>query len=479
MALTPQPALPVLEHLIGDERVAGGRQMAVYDPSSGLVVAEQAVATEADVDRAVAAATRAFAGWRRSAPSERARLLLQLADAMDAEAETFARLESLDVGKPISTARAEMDFHSDPLRFFAGATRVFHGTSSADVAPGVHSRVEREPIGVVGLIIPWNFPLLEAVWKIGPALAAGNTLVLKVTGLTPLATTRLFELAAEIFPVGVVNLILGDSVGGKALVAHPGIGLVSLTGATATGRQVAASASGNLKRVHLELGGKAPVLVHADADIRQAAVDLVATGFANSGQDCTAACRIIVHEAAYEEFVAAYVEAAREIVVGPGLDEATTMGPVVSSTHRDSVQGFIDRAARSATVAYQGEVPTGDGFFVRPTVFVDVAQDSEIVQDEVFGPVVTVQRATDEEQMLEWANDSPYGLAASVWTSDINISSRATRALNFGTVWVNTHMQIFPEAPFGGFGESGYGKELSTMAIDDYSRFKHIVTKFD
>lgn len=477
MAMTPTPTLPLLQHVIGSERVEGVAAAPVFDPSTGHIIAEQANATAEDVDRAVRSATRAFTSWRRSTPSERSALLLRLADAVDAEAENFARLETLDVGRPITTTIADMGYHTDQLRYFAGAVRVLHGTASGEIAPNVHSRVEREPIGVVGLIIPWNFPLMEAIWKIGPALAAGNSLVMKVTGQTPLSTTRLFELASQIFPPGVVNLILGDSTGGKALVSHPGISFISLTGATTTGQQVAASAAQTLKRVHLELGGKAPVLVHPDIDIAAAARYLVSTGFANSGQDCTAPCRVIVHEAAYDEFLDAYTVAAEKLVVGRGLDDETTMGPVISATQRDSIQGFIERAAQSATTAFSGSVPDGDGYFVPPTVFTDVLQDSEIVQDEVFGPVVTVQRARDEAEMLAWANDSRFGLAASVWSNDLNITARATRELNFGTVWVNTHLQVFPEAPFGGFGQSGYGKELSTTSIDEYSRFKHVVTQ--
>lgn len=477
MSIIETPKLPVLEHIIDGERITSDTTLPVFDPSTGNEVTAQAVATEAHVDRAVSAAARAFKAWSRTSATERSELLHRLADAVMLEQENFARLESLDVGKPISAARADMPYHWDTLRYFAGAVRVSHGTSLGEVGPGLHSRVEREPVGVVGLIIPWNAPLLEAVWKIAPALAAGNTLVMKVSRVTPLTTTRLFELANEIFPAGVVNLVLGDSLGGKALSAHPDISLLSLTGSTSTGRQVAATGASSLKRMHLELGGKAPVLVHPGIDLADAAVNIAATGFAGAGQDCTAACRVIVHEAAYDEFVPLYLAEVDKIQVGAGLDDESTMGPLVSATQQASVQGFVDRARGYATLARGGDAYDRDGFFVRPTVVLDAAQDSEVIQDEIFGPVVSIQRGRDESQMLEWANDSPYGLAASVWTNDLNVSQRASRELDFGTVWVNTHMQVIADAPFGGFGDSGYGKELSMMALEEYSRFKHVMVQ--
>ncbi|MBT2554163.1 aldehyde dehydrogenase family protein [Arthrobacter sp. ISL-5] len=477
MTIVEMPALPLLHHLIGDARVAGSEVLPVFNPSTGKEVAAQAVASEQDVDAAVRAATTAFKTWRSTTSAQRAELLYKLADAIAAESENFARLESLDVGRPITASRMEMPFNYDPLRYFAGAARVSHGTSIGNVGPGLHARVEREPIGVVGLIIPWNFPLLEAVWKIAPALAAGNTLVMKVTGVTPLSTTRIFELASKIFPPGVLNLILGNSVGGKALAAHPGVSMVSLTGATTTGKQVAASGAQTLKRVHLELGGKAPVLVHPGIDLAAAAEYLAGTGFANSGQDCTAPSRVIVHEAAYDEFVSYYLKHAGDIKVGAGLDETTTMGPLVSKTHRDSVQGFVDRAKAYAEIALGGEGVEDNGYYVQPTVILAPAQDSEVVQEEVFGPVVSIQKARNEDEMLTWANDVQYGLSASVWSNDINVTQRAARELEFGTVWINTHMEVVPEAPFGGFGNSGYGKELSMMALEEYSRYKTVMTR--
>jgi 1-pyrroline dehydrogenase len=477
MSLVAPPEVPTLRHLIGSSLVRGSGEFAVYDPSSGEQIAVQPVATDAEVDAAVRAAAAAFESWRRTTGSERAALLLRLADLVDANAERFALLESLDVGKPIRAAREEIPGISDILRYYAGAVRIPHGTSSGVVAPAMHSRVEREPVGVVGLVTPWNYPLLEAVWKIGPALAAGNTLVLKPSEITPLTTVVLFDLVKDVFPAGVANLVLGDASTGKALVSHPLVQMVSLTGDVGTGKSVARAAADSLKRVHLELGGKAPVLVLPGANLTEAASFLATAGFANSGQDCTAACRIIVHEAVYDEFTRRYTDAADAIAVGSGLDEASTMGPLVSSRQRDRVHGFVERAlSAGAQRLWQGEIPrVADGYFATPTVLGGVAQDSEVVQNEVFGPVVTIQRASSEEEMVRWANDVPYGLSASVWTDDLNAAQRASRELNFGTVWINTHLWTFPEAPFGGFGASGYGKELSPMSIDDYSRFKHIL----
>lgn len=477
MTLLTAPAVPSLQHTIGSSHVAGSGEIPVFDPSTGRPIASQPVATATEVDSAVRAAATALVSWRRTTPGERAALLLRLADAIDANTERLAQLESLDVGKPITAAREEMPGISDILRYYAGAARILHGTSSGSVAPGMHSRVEREPVGVVGLITPWNYPLLEAVWKIGPALAAGNTLVLKPSEITPLTTVVLFDLINEIFPVGVANLVLGDASTGKAIVSHPQVQMVSLTGDGGTGKAVAIAAADSLKRVHLELGGKAPVLVFPDANLDEAAEFLATAGFVNTGQDCTAACRVIVHEAIYDEFIVRYTDAARGITVGLGLDESTTMGPLVSSRQRERVGGFVERAVSAgADRLWQGDVPDGgDGFFSTPTILTGVAQDSEVVQNEVFGPVVTIQRASSNEELIRWANDVPYGLSASVWSDDLNVAQHASRELNFGTVWINTHLWTFPEAPFGGFGASGYGKELSPMSIDDYSRFKHIL----
>lgn len=467
--------VPALRHLVGGEASISEGALAVHDPSTGAQIATQPIATVHDVDRAVNAARRASLGWGRTTPGERATALLALADAIDANAERFAQLESLDVGKPITTSRAEIPGISDSLRYYAGAARIPHGTSSGSFVEGLHSRVEREPIGVVGLITPWNYPLLEAIWKIGPALAAGNTLVLKPSENTPLTTQLLFELANEILPSGVANLVLGDRTTGEAIVSHPDIGMVSLTGDVGTGKAVARSAADSLKRVHLELGGKAPVLVLPDADLEFTVSSLVEAGFVNSGQDCTAACRLIVHDDIYEAFAERYVRALDDIKVGAGLDEATTMGPVVSRRQADRIAGFIERAD-GQVLSRRISVPQ-EGTFIAPTVVLEPGQDSEIVQNEVFGPVTTLQRSSSAEQMLEWANGVRYGLSASIWTDNLSAAQRLSRELNFGTVWVNTHLWVAPETPFGGFGQSGYGKEQSPMAIDDYSRFKHVMTR--
>ncbi|MEN2739590.1 aldehyde dehydrogenase family protein [Microbacterium sp. X-17] len=470
-------SVPTLEHVINNTPVvARGATIDVLDPSTNARIAALPIASAGFVDRAVEAAQTASRGWGRATPAERATALNAIADAIDANADRLARLESLDVGKPIQNARAEMPGISDTFRFYAAAARTTHGTASGRFAEGLHSRVEREPVGVVGLITPWNYPLLEAVWKLGPALAAGNTVVLKPSEITPLTTAALFSLMSEILPAGVANLVLGDASTGRAIVDHPGTRMVSLTGDVGTGVAVATGAAVSLKRVHLELGGKSPVVVLPDSDVETAAEFLASAGFVNSGQDCTAACRLIVHDAIYDEFVDRYQAQMKAIRVGSALDDATTMGPLVSDRQRQRAEGFVDRArSAGASILAGGRTMDRPGFFYEPTLVADVDQHSEIIQKEVFGPVVTVQRAADADQALAWANDVPYGLSASVWTNDVNEVHRFTRDLSFGTVWVNTHLWTVPEMPFGGFDGSGYGKELSGMSIEDYSRYKHVM----
>jgi 1-pyrroline dehydrogenase len=463
-------------HFINGEWVEDATSLVpVVDPATGATVTEIGFAGPATVDRAVEAAARAFPQWRDITAQQRARTLWALADLIDDHAEELARLESLDVGKPLAYAREEIPACSDPLRYYAGALRAMPGHDAAEYLPGRTSTVRREPIGVVGLITPWNYPLLEACWKIGPALAAGNTAVLKPSEVTPLTTLRLAELAREVLPPGVLNVVLGAAETGTAIVSHPRVRMVSLTGDVDTGRKVAAVAAETLTRVHLELGGKAPVLVFDDVDIAATARDLAAAGLVNSGQDCTAACRIIVHDRAYGDFVDAYLQAVGAIKPGDPSDEATELGPLVSQRQQQRVHGFVTRARQAgADVRELGPIPDR-GFYAAPTVVLDAAQDSEIVQTEVFGPVVTVQRASDDARMLAMANDTRYGLSASVWTSDLKRAAHATRELQFGTVWVNEHLLTVAEMPFGGFKDSGYGKELSTHAIDDYSQFKHVM----
>jgi betaine-aldehyde dehydrogenase len=420
----------------------------------------------------------ALPAWGGSIPQERARCLLELANELERNAEELALLESADVGKPIAAAREELPLIVDTLRFFAGAARVSHGGTAGEYSPGSTSYLRREPVGVVGQIAPWNYPLLEAVWKIAPALAAGNTVVLKPSEVTPLTTIRLGQLAEAILPEGVLNIVLGDRRTGEAIVAHPDVAMVSLTGAVATGMKVAATAAQGLKRVHLELGGKAPVLVCDDVDVDAVVPELVAAGFVNSGQDCTAACRLLVAESIYERFVDAYVQAATALVVGDPADEATDLGPVVSETQLERVSAFVERARQAgAAVRCGGNRLARPGFYYAPTVITDVAQDAEIVQNEVFGPVVTIQRAASDDEMLRMANDVAYGLSASVWTNGLERAQTFTSGLAFGTVWVNQHLLTVAEMPFGGFGRSGYGKEMSIHALDDYSRLKHVMVK--
>jgi 1-pyrroline dehydrogenase len=452
----------------------------VINPATEQPIAAYRNATDEDVDAVVQTAAAAARVWGRTPPVERAEILLSIADAIEAEAEQFAVLECENVGKPLTHARDEMPWAWDVVRFSAGAARVSHAPAAGEYANGSTSWLRREPLGVVGLITPWNYPLLMAVWKIAPAIAAGNAVVIKPSELTPQTTIKLVDVANRFLPPGVLNLVLGDSAAGRAIVAHPRVRMVALTGDVSTGKSVAASASNTLKRVSLELGGKAPVLVFADSPVRETARDLVEFGFANSGQDCTAACRIIVEDSAYDDFVAAYCDEVAKLRVGDPTDTATTMGPVVSHQQLDRVAGFVDRARdHGAKILTGGERLARDGWFYAPTVVTDIEQSSEIVQREVFGPVVTIQRGRDEDEMLAMANDVDYGLSASVWTTNLGRTMRLTRELDFGTVWVNQQIYTASEMPFGGFRDSGYGKELSGHGLDEYSQFKHVMVKPD
>jgi acyl-CoA reductase-like NAD-dependent aldehyde dehydrogenase len=429
------------------------------------------------VDRAVRRAAAAFPGWAARSPGERADALLALADLVAGHAEELARLDSEDVGKPIAHARAELPGVVDNLRFLAGAARV-PTTGGGSFAAGRRSALRREPLGVVGLITPWNYPLLEAVWKVGPALAAGNTAVLKPSELTPRSSLRLAALAAEVLPADVLQVVEGGAEVGQALVRHPSVRLVSFTGSTETGSAIAATAAASVTRVHLELGGNAPVVVCADADLDAAVATLVPAGFLNAGQDCTAACRVLVHDAVHDDFLDRYADAVRALRVGDPADEATDLGPLASEAQLHRVAGFVDRAvADGAEVLVGGHELERPGWFFAPTVLVGADQRSEVVQREVFGPVVTVQRASGDAELLALANDVEQGLAASVWTTSLARAEWFTAALEFGTVWVNDHLTTVSEMPFGGFGASGYGAELSTRSIDDYSRFKHVLTR--
>ena len=470
------------KNFVGGEWVdaAEGGTAEILNPATGETIAEVPEGTQADVDRAVEAAEKAFPAWRESTPAERAEVLLKLADVIDEHAEELAELESRNVGKPLAAARDEMPVCSDNIRFFAGAARILEGRSTGEYMEGYTSWIRREPIGVVGQIAPWNYPLMMAVWKFAPALAAGNTSVLKPSEQTPLSTLRFAQLAAEVIPAGVLNVITGDGEPvGAGIVRHPGVRMVSLTGDVATGKEVARAAAETLKRVHLELGGKAPVIVFDDADPAQVAEAIKVAGYWNSGQDCTAASRVVAGPKIYDKLLEELVPAVESLQVGdPAEGDEIEMGPVISKAQQERVLGFLDRA-KGANVLTGGGTNGDHGFFVKPTVVVDVDQTDEIVQREVFGPVVTVQRFADDDEALAWANDVPYGLAASVFTRDIGRALNASRKLDFGTVWINDHIPLVSEMPHGGFKQSGYGKDLSAYSLEDYTRVKHVMAKLD
>jgi 1-pyrroline dehydrogenase len=471
-----------LQNLVGGEFVDAveGRTAEILNPATGETIAEVPEGTQADVDRAVEAAKKAWPEWRESTPAERAEFLLKLADLIDEHTDELAELESQNVGKPLGAARDEMPVCSDNIRFFAGAARILEGRSAGEYMQGYTSWIRREPIGVVGQIAPWNYPLMMAVWKFAPALAAGNVSVLKPSEQTPLSTLRFAQLAADVIPPGVLNVITGEGEPvGAGIVRHPDVRMVSLTGDVATGKEIARAAAETLKRVHLELGGKAPVVVFDDADPAQVAEAIKIAGYWNSGQDCTAASRVVAGPKIYDKLLDELVPVIESMHVGdPAEGEEIEMGPVISKAQQDRVLGFLDRA-KGAKVLTGGDTNGDRGFFVKPTVVVDVDQTDEIVQREVFGPVVTVQRFADDDQAIAWANDVPYGLAASVFTRDIARALNASRKLEFGTVWINDHIPLVSEMPHGGFKQSGYGKDLSMYSLEDYTQVKHVMAKLD